>query len=883
MTLEVFKSLSKEQQLKIYAKIKKEEASYKEEFKSRCETDVKIGTNLWVMQLSMLDSLYEDRELVTSTIKYLNFKMEKAHIRELHPLYVDRNKVEENLNILESIIAEKVEELKTIMPKVPKYKVVTKPKTMFRKDGSISVAGERWVSYLIGCNLPNDYEGEIKVKVSEEEPNPNSSSQIKDFLFSLGWEPILFKDGANGKVPQLRDDDKELCKSIKCLFPKYPELEALDGLSVARHRASYLKSFLSGSDEEGRIVASAGGFTKTLRLKHRAPMANLPKVKAQYGEYIRSTIVAPKGYSIVGADLSSIEDKTKQIMIYPLDPDYVNTMREKGYDAHLSLGLKANMFTQEEVDYYKFVKEGGDLEDLSAFPGVLKSTRASVARQAYLEIDKKRDIAKTVNYACLPMDTKVLTVEGWKYYDEISEGDNILSYNVEKDLVEQDVVLKKHFFDDKEVIRIKNDSDSFSSTKDHRWFGYKSSKPFGKEEIVEGFFSTDSITKSHNITLSAPYVGKNDSHISENEAALVGWLLAGSNYVWSDKEPFIYSLQIEEDIAGELESLLNLLSCGYTKITREDGSIDFSISKEWMYEFSTKVLSDRVFDKQSYNWSKWVITLSRRGLESFVEAFCKAGGLSSINLKPQDSGEIIDGIVTALQLLGEGRVSLSNQEGGKKIIRRLSRSLSCQNKVKEVLGVEDTFCLTTKNSTFIIWQNDFIGITGNCTYGAGVDKISESGGLRRKEAKLLHTGYWDINWSVEEFAKARTTKIVSGVNWVKRGPKVSDLVKVKQQKWVWNEFTRMWLFLKNDKDIFSAINQNNGVKVFDIWCYFMMKEGFNISAEFHDEWIAYIKDEEAEDVESKIIEAMEKVNKYFNPPIPIECDFQVGYKYSEIH
>ena len=67
---------------------------------------------------------------------------------------------------------------------------------------------------------------------------------MKEFLFSVGWEPKIYKDGANGKVPQLRDDDKNLCPDIQRLIKEHPELESLDGLSVAQHRAGYLKGFL---------------------------------------------------------------------------------------------------------------------------------------------------------------------------------------------------------------------------------------------------------------------------------------------------------------------------------------------------------------------------------------------------------------------------------------------------------------------------------------------------------------------------------------------------------------------------------------------------------------------------------------------------------------
>ena len=111
------------------------------------------------------------------------------------------------------------------------------------------------------------------------------------------------------------------------------------------------------------------------------------------------------------------------------------------------------------------------------------------------------------------------------------------------------------------------------------------------------------------------------------------------------------------------------------------------------------------------------------------------------------------------------------------------------------------------------------------------------------------------------------------------------LQKTDASDWIWNEYSNMWLFLKNDKDRFSACNQNFGVKVFDIWAYFLMEEGIKFSGEWHDEEFWYCKDtpEEIERHKQAIERSIVKVNKYFNPPVPIECDYKIGKTYAEVH
>jgi hypothetical protein len=56
-------------------------------------------------------------------------------------------------------------------------------------------------------------------------------------------------------------------------------------------------------------------------VKHVKPIVNLPGNESQYGDLICA--YAPKGKVFVNADLSSLEDKTKQVCISDLDPEWL--------------------------------------------------------------------------------------------------------------------------------------------------------------------------------------------------------------------------------------------------------------------------------------------------------------------------------------------------------------------------------------------------------------------------------------------------------------------------------------------------------------------------------------------------------------------------------
>lgn len=384
-----------------YEKVKISEEEWEnltyEKAEERCRRDVVINCILWDKQLTLLRELYDTDDEIHSPIARCNFKMELLHIQENNKIKLDVDLCRKNLAFLEEIIAEKEKELNSILPTIKNIAVRKRPAKLYKADGKISSAGEKWFSMIKQLNLPEDYNGEINEVVSKSPPNCQSTKQMKDYLFSKGWKPKLFKDGANGKVPQLRDDNKELCNSIKELIETVPELESLDGLSVAQHRAGYLKAFLDTMDDNGYVKAGWSGMAKTFRVKHNKPIVNLPANNSQYGELVRSCLIAPEGMIFVNADLSSLEDKTKQCCIYPYDPAYVETLNTPGYDAHLRIAELGNFMSDDEISFFKWYKQKDKkFEDL---PESFKVYNEDELSEQFNRLSKVRHTCKTTNYS----------------------------------------------------------------------------------------------------------------------------------------------------------------------------------------------------------------------------------------------------------------------------------------------------------------------------------------------------------------------------------------------------------------------------------------------------------------------------------------------------
>lgn len=329
------------------------------EYAFRCEEDVKINLFLWQDLKSRLLELYSSRKDADRLIDYLTFKMDCIREQESSKWKFNRTLAEESRDTLEQQQKEKLVELISIMPEKINTISKVKPKNCFKKDGTLSVYGCKWQALLKDNNLSPDFDGEVIVETSPTPANPNSPEQVKEWLFSLGWNPCTFKyvkeDDGERSIPQVRKDG-ELAPSVKLLIDKEKGVGVLDGLTVIQHRLGIFKGFLK-DDQDGWLVAGMAGFTNTLRLKHRG-LVNLPGVDKPWGKEIRGCLVAPKGMLLCGSDMVSLEDTTKKHYMYPYDPEYVEEMSKDGFDAHLDLAKHAGVVTQEEIDAYVNKIEG---------------------------------------------------------------------------------------------------------------------------------------------------------------------------------------------------------------------------------------------------------------------------------------------------------------------------------------------------------------------------------------------------------------------------------------------------------------------------------------------------------------------------------------------
>ena len=153
-------------------------------------------------------------------IDYITFKLDCAREQEALRWKLDVAKASMHLAEWQGMKEDKVEQLANAMPRHVLTKVQNRPKVMYRKDGSLSSHGENFEALRKQYKQPETVQGFV-VQTGVERGNPNSVSQIKDWLFSIGWQPRTFKfvresNGDERQIEQVRKDG-ELCPSVKKL------------------------------------------------------------------------------------------------------------------------------------------------------------------------------------------------------------------------------------------------------------------------------------------------------------------------------------------------------------------------------------------------------------------------------------------------------------------------------------------------------------------------------------------------------------------------------------------------------------------------------------------------------------------------------------------
>ena len=271
----------------------------------------------------------------------------------------------------------------------------------------------------------------------------------------------------------------------------------LKPLLAMREIDKRLTTYLMGYDKhrdpwDGRIHSD---YTQTLTDTGRASSRNPNLQNIPREPEIRDLFGVPDGWTLIEADLNQMEFRI--MVCLAKDETGINGYL-RGEDAHT---LTARNFAKDPA----------------------KPTK------------EERSRAKPINF-CVPMDTEILTRDGWKTYHTVQPGDETLGFVGGR--MEWTRILGKTQQKDQPLVRLHNKWWEAVATPAHRWYG-ETCRDHGRQghQWHEGFISTSEIGRYRDkLWLARPLRAPSRvPQITPAEAGVIGWLFTDGSVRWSPK------------------------------------------------------------------------------------------------------------------------------------------------------------------------------------------------------------------------------------------------------------------------------------------------------------------------------------------------------------
>jgi DNA polymerase I-like protein with 3'-5' exonuclease and polymerase domains len=417
----------------------------------------------------------------------------------------------------------------------------------------------------------------------------------------------------------------------------------------------------------------------------------------------------------------------------------------------------------------KSILEGKDRHELSAavIYGAIKED---------MEAEDWKEIRQKAKSSCVPMYSLALTRKGWKSYEELVVGEDILAYDQERNINTWTPLLEKVKYPHEPVYSFSHGHNfKVVSTLNHRWYGTKRN---WKNMYNPCVFTTEELNTQHRITTSAVCLSGN-AGISPDDAALLAWLwtdgsiqaaaFTGRTAQAGGRRQAINGCIIQKKQKGidYIEDLLSRMQITHSKTPHgEDGCFKYALSSPELREVYKRV----GLDIQKPDKIGFVLRLPDMAREEFLKVCHLAEGSIRKHGQwrlSQNVGEMKEAMQLASYLSGyDVRVSIKKKEevalanfDHATLNLRTRTYVTGQRLFMDHEGVADVWCPRTKYGTWVMRQGETITITGNTFQplygGAGATDASRA----YAEAFFKeHTGI--ARWHDELCKEALTNKQV---------------------------------------------------------------------------------------------------------------------------
>ncbi|MBC7130598.1 hypothetical protein H5T51_05190, partial [Candidatus Bathyarchaeota archaeon] len=240
--------------------------------------------------------------------------------------------------------------------------------------------------------------------------------------------------------------------------------------------------------------------------------------------------------------------------------------------------------------------------------------------QALQEFFFNMNVPTRVGFQCLSEDTKILTPEGWKAYDQVKIGDLIYTFNLETQKLElkpvKDVFVRKY---KGKMYNLRNRTQDQLISPRHRVVRQVFNSKKYRMEPIEKIATLKS-------PIPIPVLGENDNpdlDVSDEELKLIAWILSeGSIEKNGSRRVSIY--QSKNANPEKYEEIISLL---------KHFNFEFDVREQSGWSTCQHIRLSPTSSKTVHEWlkgektfPKWLYRLSKRQARIFLETYIKGNG-----------------------------------------------------------------------------------------------------------------------------------------------------------------------------------------------------------------------------------------------------------------
>jgi hypothetical protein len=318
---------------------------------------------------------------------------------------------------------------------------------------------------------------------------------------------------------------------------------------------------------------------------------------------------------------------------------------------------------------------------------------------------------------CVPLRSEILTREGFKSFDAVRVGEDVLAYDVETDQTVWTPLQQVSVFPRGHVVALENSAGwRIECTDDHSWAIQRHTYAQMQPTKVRELRQARRLKTSDSIILAAPAPG-GDHPLTPPEAAILGWLVT-DGHIKGDGRGMIAQAKLQHVAA--IRELVGTMAKEYTipaGVRTFPTGKTYQTRESYQWHIPTSVLRP-LLTKAGIttldDLPKLVTQLSTEARAAMLDAFMAAEGDVRGNFA-QKAGPVLDAFQILATLEGKALAPRRRASFGGIFVQRLKkrRHLCVSEVTMTEVGDLPVWCPTTAYGTWVMRQDGLVTITGN--------------------------------------------------------------------------------------------------------------------------------------------------------------------------